>query len=123
VLLLLTRLFRRRWAAVTFAVLFMALTAAPQSSNPWLFLVFMAVSACIFIFTLTRFGLVAGMVWAVFMWTPECVVLTVDPSAWYAGRSFLTLLLLAALAGYGFWVSQAGHPLKKLGLSDDQGVA
>jgi hypothetical protein len=39
------------------------------------------------------------------------VVLTADLSAWYAGRSLVALLFLAAIAGWGFYVSLAGRPL------------
>jgi hypothetical protein len=35
---------------------------------------------------------------------------TWDPSAWYAGRSWLLLALLAALAVHAFRISVAGRP-------------
>jgi len=43
------------------------------------------------------------------MFMPEDVVLTLDTSAWYFGRSLLTLLLLAGLAVYAFRISTAGR--------------
>jgi len=64
-----------------------------------------------FLFLLIRFGMLPGLFWAVFMWAGEDVVLTADPSAWYAGRSLTVVLVLAALAGYGFYISLAGRPL------------
>jgi len=34
-----------------------------------------------------------------------------DVSVWFAGRSIVGLILLAVLAGFGFWISLAGRPL------------
>jgi hypothetical protein len=39
-------------------------------------------------------------------WLP----LTLDPNAWYFGRSLIVLLLISALATYGFFVALAGRP-------------
>jgi hypothetical protein len=38
------------------------------------------------------------------------VVVTLDFDAWYVGTSFVTLLIVAALAIYGFTVALAGRP-------------
>jgi hypothetical protein len=37
--------------------------------------------------------------------------LTTDSSAWYAGTSLFLLLVLAALAVYGFRIALAGRPI------------
>ena len=58
-------------------------------------------------------GLNRPVFWGIYMWLASSVVLTLDSSAWYAGRSWFTLLLFVALAGYGFWVSLSGRPLLK----------
>jgi len=39
------------------------------------------------------------------------VPLTADLSAWYVGTSFLALLSVVALAGWGFYHSLGGKPL------------
>ena len=110
-LLLLRVLLRRQWLAVTVALLFAVVTALPDSSNPMIFFVFLSVAFGTFLFVLIRFGLLAPVFWGVYMWLPGFVVLTLDTSAWYAGRSWFTLVLFAAIAGYGFWISLAGRPL------------
>ena len=35
--------------------------------------------------------------------------LTLDPSAWYAARSYLCLATLTAFAAYGFYTATAGR--------------
>ena len=59
----------------------------------------------------TLFGLlptaVALYVFLIFAALP----MTLDPSQWYAGRSFGVLLLLAALAIFAFYTSLGGKPL------------
>jgi hypothetical protein len=49
------------------------------------------------------------------MWVVSDLALPLDPSAWYAGRSFLSLGIMIALAGCGYWISRAGRTL----LSED----
>ena len=36
---------------------------------------------------------------------------TPHPAAWSLGRTLLALVIIAAPALYGFWISQAGRPL------------
>jgi serine/threonine-protein kinase len=59
---------------------------------------------------LFRFGFLAYVAYnftdAVLKYMP----LTTDPSAWYAGTSTLSLLTLAALAAYGFFVARGRRP-------------
>jgi hypothetical protein len=113
ILLLLRVLLRRQWIAVVAVILFAAGLAVPSAANPMIFFAFMSVAFGAFLFVLLRFGLLAPVFWAVYMWLANSVVLTLDSSAWYAGRSWFTLLLFAALAAYGFWISLAGRPLMK----------
>jgi serine/threonine-protein kinase len=113
ILLLLRVLFRRQWIAIVVVVLFAAGLAVPSAANPIVFFTFMSVAFGMFLFVLLRFGLLAPVFWGIYMWLASAVVLTLDSSAWYAGRSWFTLLLFAALAAYGFWISLAGRPLMK----------
>ncbi|MCG6950106.1 MAG: serine/threonine protein kinase [Acidobacteria bacterium] len=110
-LLLLRVLLRRQWIAVLAVLLFAAGTAVPGMPNPMIFFVYMSVAFGAFLFVLIRFGLLAPVFWGIYMWFAGFVPLTLDSSAWYAGRSWITLLLLATLAAYGFWISLAGRPL------------
>jgi serine/threonine-protein kinase len=63
------------------------------------------------IFTLLfRFGLFCLLALVLFS-SFEMFPVTLDPGSWYFGQSMLTLLLLAALAVYGFYISLAGKPV------------
>jgi serine/threonine-protein kinase len=107
-LVLLRVVVRRPWAAVT--VLFLLLVA-PNTlwfglPDVWPFWLHTA----LIVLALVRFG-VLGCAAALFFAFPSSFVLTLDPTAWYVGRSILTLLVLAAIAGYGFYISLGGQPL------------
>lgn len=56
-----------------------------------------------------RFGLLA-LVFGNFFWHFLEFPLTTDSSAWYAGTSLFLLLVLAALAVFGFRIALAGRP-------------
>jgi hypothetical protein len=110
--LLLRVLLRRQWAAsVAFATLF-SVSAALGSSTPLIDGFAGLGFALIVLFIMIRLGLLAFMVTVMFShW--GSFVLTTDFSTWYAGRSLLAILVFAALAVYGFWISLAGRPLFK----------
>jgi serine/threonine-protein kinase len=64
----------------------------------------------VILYVLLRWGLLAAIVMGVvFQWLNA--PLTLDPTSWYAGRSFLVLAACAALAIYGFVVSLGGKPM------------
>lgn len=69
---------------------------------------------------LVRFGLVALastlLVEKVFGFAP----ITLDSSAWYFGRSLVTLALLGALALYAFWTALGRHKAVSLEFLDDE---
>jgi hypothetical protein len=44
---------------------------------------------------------------------------TLDPSIWYFGRSFFTMALMIAVAGYAFFLSLAAQPLFKLAMLEE----
>jgi serine/threonine-protein kinase len=112
-LLLLRVILRRQWIAVSVAVLFTVGTAVPSFANPVMGTAFLAIAFGVFLFVLLRIGLLSAVAFFVYMYLSAWVVLTLDSSAWYAGRSWFTLLLFAGIAGYGFWTSLAGRPLVK----------
>jgi phosphatidylserine decarboxylase len=62
-------------------------------------------------FVLIRFGLLAFAVQGLFNILLETYPLTTQGSAWYAGISLAGILLMAAMAFYGFYISLAGQPL------------
>jgi hypothetical protein len=94
-------------------MLVMTITAAIGQPAPVLLWFFITVAFGTWFFLLIRFGILSAVIWALFFWVGSDVVLTPDPSSWYFGRSLLTILLLAALAVYGFWISRAGRPWMK----------
>lgn len=94
-------------------MLFAVGTSLPSFVNPMVAGVFMSGAFGMFLFVLLRFGILASVLWGIYMWLASSVVLTLDSSAWYAGRSWFTLLVFAALAAYGFWISLAGWPLMR----------
>jgi serine/threonine-protein kinase len=59
----------------------------------------------------TRVGFLAVFAAAVVRYILLLIPMTLDFSAWYAGTSMLALLLVAAIAFYGFHVSLAGKPM------------
>jgi len=117
-LLLLRVLLRRQWIAILVIMLFAAGTSLPSFVNPMVASVFMSVAFGTFLFVLLRFGMLAPVLWGTYMWLASSVVLTLDSSAWYAGSSWFTMLLFAAIAGFGFWISLAGRPLMKSPMLD-----
>ncbi len=71
---------------------------------------FVLVVAAAEILVFLRFGLLA---WVFANYFGHCLQfpLTTDSSAWYAGTSLFLLLVLAALAVYGFRIALGGRPL------------
>jgi len=50
----------------------------------------------------------------------QSMPLTFDLSAWYAGSTWITLIVIAALTAWGFFVSLAGRPVFNDELLSDQ---
>lgn len=66
--------------------------------------------AAALILVFLRYGLLAFVFGNLFAHLLE-FPLTTDSSAWYAGTSLFLLLVLAALAVYGFRIALAGRPM------------
>ena len=70
-----------------------------------------ALIASLFVAALLRFGFL-GL--AAFRFVPNMlfgVPLTLDFSAWYAGYGLFFVLLVLAVAAWGFWAARGGGPL------------
>ena len=105
---LLRAVFRKEWLA---AAAFVLISAAPSFLDGGLIAgAFGLVVRAAFIFVFLRFGLLA---WVFAGYFGHCLQfpLTTNSSAWYAGTSFFVLLVLAALAVYGFRIALAGRPM------------
>ncbi len=109
--LLLRILLRRQWlaGAVLFA-LFLALSILTDD-NPWITGALVAVSFPLVLFTLTRFGLLAMTVMFYFFGLIGDTPWTSDVTAWHAGPTIFTLVVMVGIVAYGFYLSLAGRPL------------
>ncbi len=110
VLFFLRVLLRKQWAAaVAFVLLFTVFYSSVSQFNP----VSLGINVIInglTVFLLIRFGLlalVATWIFVGFLSFP----LTTQGSAWYAGISLTGILLMAAMAFYGFYTSLGGRPV------------
>ena len=96
-------------AAVAWVLLATVLSAAGSHSVP-IALVFFVILYSLFVFLMIRFGLLTlvtnFIVWSILTRLP----LTTQASAWYAGISLAGILLVAAIACYGFYISLGGRP-------------
>jgi serine/threonine-protein kinase len=109
-LLVLIRLIvRKTWIAAG-VMLFVAIPLVPGGAAPFGWeLVFVMAGPLLTLALFLRVGLLAEFV---MMFTDLLVrvPLTLDPNAWYFGNSLVVLLIVAALATYGFLVSLGGRP-------------
>jgi len=112
VILLFRVLLRRQWAAVTAFMLVVVTIVTLNADHLLLGMAFGLLFWSIAVTVLIRFGLLTLLVMIIFSSWPN-FALTIDPSSWYFGRSVVTMLLFAALAGYGFYIALAGRPLFK----------
>lgn len=72
-----------------------------------------------FLFVLKRFGLLVLVVGLVVQNTLLVLPLTSHLSAWYAAPSLMALIVVGALAFYGFHFARAGKPLFASGILED----
>jgi hypothetical protein len=109
VLVLLRALLRKEWAAATSLAVIMTLLAAPNRDavSSVVTLVFFFLSA----YMLMRFGLLAAVAGRIILSVFTTFPLTTQGSDWYAGISLAGILLMAALAFYGFYTSLGGRPV------------
>jgi hypothetical protein len=96
---------RKRWAAVGAVWLFATFVGfSPDEFWPVELPVAMIASTVV-LFLMLRFGVLTVAISFAAMSILEASPLTLDPDAWYFGRSMVSLLFYATLIGYGFWAS------------------
>jgi hypothetical protein len=76
----------------------------------------------VIVFILIRFGFLALVAWAICENAASAQLHTWDPAAWYAGRSWFLLAILAALAIYAFRIAVAGSPIFRTPLAGEAGA-
>jgi hypothetical protein len=81
---------------------------------------FACVAAALVTLLLFRYGLLALISAVFFLHLAIFFPITSDFSAWYAGDFVLDLIILVALAVFGFYTSLAGEPLFRKGLLDHE---
>ena len=109
-LLLGLALLRRRWAAILGVWVICALGLSGAREAPAVQIAFGALMAAVVLIVLIRFGLLALSVTVFLISFLHAVPLTLDPSAWYFGRSLSVLIVFAAAIVYGFWSSLGQKP-------------
>jgi serine/threonine-protein kinase len=116
-LMLLRTLLRRNWAAGAAWVLLSALLAAAAARAAgaawgWPGLVISLIVDSVTVLLLTRLGLLSVVVAPFFhFYFLDGFPLTTQGSAWYAGISLIGILLMSAMALYGFYTSLGGRPV------------
>jgi serine/threonine-protein kinase len=109
VLFLFRVLLRKEWAAaVAFTVIFTAMFA---KWNPVSVATVLIVNGVTVVFLLPRLGLLCVVASFVSYAILDNFPLTTQGSAWYAGLSVAGILLMAAMAFYGFYTSLGGRPI------------
>ena len=113
VLLLLYALLRRERAAA--AALWLLIATAQvllfTGGHPWPAIVSILVIAFLVVVTVARLGLLAMIAFQLFFTLSFHIPTTSDLSSWYAQNTVLTVVVMAALAVYGYRISVAGQPL------------
>jgi hypothetical protein len=104
-------LLRRTWAAFILTLLVISTWTAVLSGTPGIHIVFAMLFWLIYLMLLMRFGLLAAIV-ALYVHAPLAHgASTADLGAWYSEFTIGAILLVVAVAIYGFYVSFAGRPL------------
>ena len=111
ILVLFRVLLRKEWAAAAAFVLLLTVLGAASSQFAPVVLVTGLVYWVLLVFLLIRFGLLAWVAQGIFHNLLASFPLTTQGSAWYAGISLAGILLMAAMAFYGFYTSLGGRPV------------
>ena len=108
-LLALHVLTRNLWLSVFLCFLTSSVFFAANASGPsWYRFAYAGNFVAVALTLFSRFGLLALSMCAVPFFTLRTAPVTLDTNAWYFGRSGFALLMRAALALYGFFVSLGG---------------
>jgi Protein kinase domain len=104
---------RERFAAVL-AVALMTFTSARGALDAgpvWLNLTMIVIFMTIIVLTIQHLGLLATMVLFLVNFIISNAIVTFDTSKWFFADSLLLMVIPAALAWYGFYISRGGEPL------------
>ena len=110
VLFLLRALLRKQWAAAVAWVLLVSVFIGAFSEFDPVALVGALIFGGLAVFMMIRFGLLALVTNYVVYNILQNYPLTIHGSVWYAGISLTGILMMAAIAFYGFYTSLGGRP-------------
>jgi hypothetical protein len=105
-----TSLLRKEWAAAIAIIVLGSVIAPAGSSDGLPALASAALFFSLAVFVLIRFGLLAVVANYVIHSLLADFPLTTQMSSWYSGISLAVILLMAAIAFYGFHTSLGGRP-------------
>ncbi len=118
-LLLLCRvILRKQWLAIAAFLVLMTVPGLPSDVDVVPLLVWSALVALLNVIVLFRFGLLSLVVGGFLHVMLMSVPMTTDPSAWYAGRTLLVIIVAGAIAAYGIRTalpSRAAAPIGPAG--------
>ena len=104
----------RLWITAVVMVGFLMLTGVGSNDfTPplWLSVLTSLTVLSSIVYVMLRFGLLTTMTFFAVNFFLQYGVLTLDPSRWFFSTSTALLLIVAALAFYGFYASRGGEPL------------
>ena len=107
-------LVRRVWITAVVMVGFLMLTGLGSNDfTPpvWLSVLTSLTILSSIVYVMLRFGLLTTMTFFAVNFLLQYGVLTLDPSRWFFPTSTTLLLIVSALAFYGFYASRGGEPL------------
>jgi hypothetical protein len=112
ILFLLRALLRKEWLAAIVCVLLITFFR-PPTADPFtaVTVVSILITTSLTVFLFLRFGLLAVIASYFFNDLLGSFPLTTQTSAWYSGLSIAGILLMAAMALYGFYISLGGRPM------------
>jgi hypothetical protein len=111
ILFLLRALLRKEWAAAVAFVLLFTVLEATGSQFALVDLAGGLIYWALMMLLLIRFGLLAIVAQGFFNILMERFPLTTQMSSWYVGNSVAGILVIAAIAFYGFYTSLGGRPV------------
>jgi serine/threonine-protein kinase len=116
--LLLNLILRKKWlAAIALGLVNFVVSLSGENFSievPFAFL-----QSAVFVFVVLRFGLLSLAVLQFVSPVLQAAPITLDFSQWYAGRSLFVLLVVVAIALYGFRVALGKHPVLRLVALED----
>jgi len=106
----LTILLRKTSFAIAALILF-AMAAPLIGGAPWTASILSGIGATLTVAILIRFGFLSVAIGFALAGLCSAQIYSTNFTTWYGTGTLVTLLAFAVVAGYGFWVSLAGHPM------------